>query len=297
MCRFYWDNLRSWSLYKSILIFSILFSSCQPKLFTTKSEIKPENFALLERKVSRNYVISINDFIAMSVFTNSGEVLIDPNNEFIKGSSGGRNTNQNNQRNQQNQQNGNGFNSLMNLPIFQNGQEPRTFMVDTDGFVNLPMIGKIEIAGYTIKEAEDLVKKQYTQFYVDPFVTIQYLNKRVLLFGGLGDQVIPLRNENMTLLEVLAFAGGLQQNGQVDNIRLIRPDAENAFKEPSVQIIDLTTIDGLIAADMDIMPGDIIYVEPRRRLDRSYFSDILTFTSLITSFVTLYVLIRDVSTD
>jgi hypothetical protein len=97
-------------------------------------------------------------------------------------------------------------------------------------------------------------------------------NNRVIILGSPGGVVIPLANDNMNLLEVLALAGGVDGNGggggglyryggKTSNIRIIRGDLKN----PQVEQIDLSTIAGMRKANLQMEPNDIIYIEPVRR--------------------------------
>ena len=74
------------------------------------------------------------------------------------------------------------------------------------------MINDIKLSGYSLLQADSVLKLRYQQFYIDPFVTTGVTNNRIIVLGAVGGgngQVIPLTNDNMNLLEVLALAGGL----------------------------------------------------------------------------------------
>jgi polysaccharide export outer membrane protein len=266
----------------------IFFSSCgslkQNILFNTEKTVNGEVFRHSFESVTANYQIQVNDRLAVTVFTNKGERLIDPNREFKIGDA----------PTQQNGMMGN-QNSIRDLSISSNNMSPVSYLVTQDGTVNLPMVGILELKGLTLSEAEVKLKESYSQYYEEPYVIAQYLNKRVVLMGALGDQVIPLRNENMTLLEVLSIAGDVQSRSKPDNIRLIRGPWDN----PSVKLIDLTSVTDLKDANIIVEPNDIIYVEPRRRIDRESIQDfniIFTpITTLITLSLTMLLLIREAS--
>ncbi len=270
----------------------------QTVLFQTESSINLPAFYEAYISASRNYQITNMDYIAISVFTNRGEVLIDPNNEFEGGSGAPANGDGGG---------GVGFNTGSTLPISANMQRPRNYLVNSRGMVNLPMVGEIKLSGYTLTQADSILTARYSEFYEEPYVMTQYLNKRVVLMGALGDRVMPMREENMTLIELLATASGgggmgqqfmmgssFQQFAKGNNIRIIRGRGE----ETSVQLVDLTTIDGVRRANLDLMPNDVVYVEPRRKLDRQAFSDLntlisplTTLVSAVSSVITLYLLI------
>lgn len=277
-----------------LLAISLTFSSCNFRysvLFSTNREVNPQTFALKANNISRNYKISANDYLAISVFTNKGERLIDPNGEFRA------NINQQTMA----QGGGNNNNNLMRqggqdvrLPIFRNSDIPFSYLVTAEGHVDLPMIGKLKVEGLTLQEASDLLTKEYGKYYLDPFIMVQYLNKRVLVMGALGEQVVPLRNENMTLLEVLTIVGGMQMQANVTNIRLIRPDPVSGFKNPSVQIVNLGSIKGLQSANLDMMPNDVVYIEPRRKFDTTNLGIITGLTGTITSLVSVFLLFKSI---
>lgn len=271
------------------------FSSCrsfqQTILFQTKSSINLPVFHEAYQSASRNYQISPMDYIAISVFTNKGEVLIDPNKEF-EGDTGEATGGQIGS-----------FNTGTTLPISGNMQRPKNYLINSAGIVKLPMVGKVHLAGYTLTEADSILTIAYESYYEDPYVLTQYLNKRVVLLGALGDQVIPLREENITLIELLAMAStsgkrSFQQYAKGNNVRILRGSGENL----SIQLVDLTSIEGVQLANLDLMPNDVVYVEPRRKLDRQTIMDIntvvspfTTVVSAITGMVSLYLLIERLS--
>jgi hypothetical protein len=142
----------------------------------------------------------------------------------------------------------------------------------------------------------------YSQYYEQPFVVTRVTNNRIIVLGavgGGGGQVIPLSNDNMNLIEILAIAGGIDggaigtsnsRTGRTTNIRLIRGDLKN----PQIQIIDLSTFEGMRRANLQVEPNDIVYVEPIRRPFYEALADAGPVFGLAASLVsvlsTLYVI-------
>ena len=236
-------------------------------MFKTEEEVIPGRLALAVQEAEGNYLIRENDYLEINIYTNKGEVIIDPNNRLLRelGGSGG-----------QGGQGGQGSRKL----------NP-DFLVRNDGYVKLPVIGDIQMAGLTLNQADSLLEREYSPYYEGVFVITQYINKRVIVLGSTGGQVIPLLNENITLVEILALAGGVGTQSKVNKIRLIRGDLD----DPEVRIIDLSTIEGMKNASLKIQPNDIIYVEPVQRITTEALRDITPIFSLITSLLTLFVLI------
>ena len=107
------------------------------------------------------------------------------------------------------------------------------------------------------------------------------------MLGAPGGQVIPLQNENTSVVEVVALAGGIDERGKAFNLRLIRGD----LHKPEVFLIDLSTINGVKASMMDVQPGDIIYIEPNRKIVSESAKDFMTVFAIFVNAVTLVALI------
>lgn len=229
-------------------------------LFTTDDELIASSAEMAIHDAESSYIIKPYDYLQLEVFTNKGERIIDPNYELVE-----ENLNNRNQ-----------------------GRPQPKFLVQEDGVVMLPIVGEIKLAGLTLPGADSVLRKEYTKFYKEPYVITTYTNKRVIVLGATGGQVIPLANEQMSVIEVLALAGGIPNEAKGHNIRLIRGDLKN----PTVQVIDLTTIQGLRNAELKVESGDIIYIEPVRKIVSESLRDISPILSVITSMVTLIVLLR-----
>jgi polysaccharide export outer membrane protein len=162
------------------------------------------------------------------------------------------------------------------------GQE---YLVEYDGTVKLPIMGRIKLEGLKIREAEDYIEKLFSKEYDKPFVNIRINNQRVTVFTGLKGQarIVPLIYPNTTLFEVLAQAGGIQDNGKASMVKLIRGDA----KKPKVYKIDLSSIEGMQQADLIVQSGDVIYVESAERAISFVTREIIPWFSLLFGFVSL----------
>lgn len=213
------------------------------------------------------YRIVPNDIIAFSIYTNDGFKLIDLTTSAVS----------------------------VNTPITGGGSSGMNnqtmFLVEPDGQIKLPIIGKIKISGLTVREAEKQLESQYATYYNKPFVIIRVTNRRVLVFpgnNGIG-RVVPLDNENTTLIEALAQAGGLTNVGKAYKIKLIRGDLRN----PKVMLIDLSTIKGMTQSNLLLQANDIIYVESAPRISQEILVQITPFISIITTFALIYQIAND----
>jgi polysaccharide export outer membrane protein len=266
----------------------LLFSSCASNRYYNQrtmfrltdrngNKLDSTKLRVAVNRTARNYVIQPNDFLDVRVYTNKGERILDPNGELqfgtpttIGAATGGRAAgggvvggNRGGQR----------------APVGQgtSGTPSATeFLVQADGTVTLPMVNRVRVSGYSLLQADSVLKASYEEFYKDVFVTTRVTNNRVFILGAPGGQVISLTNDNMNLLEVLALAGGIdggtgggggvgggiyRYGGKASDIRIIRGDLKN----PQVQQIDLTTLEGMRRANLQMEPNDVIYIDPVRR--------------------------------
>lgn len=158
-----------------------------------------------------------------------------------------------------------------------------SYKVEFDGTIKFPLLGRTALKGMTVREAEQFLEDKYSAFYNKPFVLLEVSNRRVIIFPGSEGtaKVVGLTNENTTLLEALAQAGGISQSGKAYKIKLIRGDLKN----PDVYLIDLSTIDGMKQANLILQANDIIYVEPNLRLSKGIMSEILPYLTFVTTII------------
>ena len=158
--------------------------------------------------------------------------------------------------------------------------------VDASGNVRLPLVGEIGVKGMTTSEAEKLIEERFTKFYVEPFVQVNVVNKRVMVFRGQGGdgKVVVLENEHTTVIEAIAMAGGIGEKGKAKSARLIRKIGED-YK---IYAIDLSSIDAMKGGYMPVMANDIIYFDQVKGYTRNFTSDLSTIVGLLTSIIFIY---------
>ena len=247
-----------------IFFLLILFvSSCasykQNIMFKSTEAEAAEKAKKVASETEKNFQIAKNDRLTMEIYSNGGERLIDPNPELSK-------INQNTQT--------------------ASEKEP-VYLVDINGVTKLPMVGDVRLEGLSLKQAEEVLQKEYSRFFKDPYVQLSFVNKRVIVLGAMGGQVIPLENENIRVVEVLALAKGLDNNSKAQNMRLIRGE--------KVYEIDFSTIEGFKNGNMLIQSGDIVYIEPVRRPFSEGLRDYAGIVSMLVALATLITVLSSVN--
>lgn len=161
-------------------------------------------------------------------------------------------------------------------------------IVESDDSIKMPLIGRVKIAGLTVKEAEKFLEKKYDTLYIDPFVNLKITNKRVIVFPGNGGQarVLNMANNNTSIIEALASAGGVLEDGKANRIKLIRKNVDPE-KPALVYLLDLSTIEGIRDGNRIVQAGDIIYVEPRYRPLYAFSREVAPLVTLMSSVLIL----------
>lgn len=167
--------------------------------------------------------------------------------------------------------------------------ESPVYIVESNGMAKLPVLGDVRVEGLTVRNLEDTLAFLYSGEYKNPFVQVRLTNQRVIVFPGAGAEakVIPLLNNNTTLMEALAQAGGIAERGRADKVKIMRSTKEGR----KVYLINLSTIEGLKYADMIVQANDYIYVEPSEQVVRETAKEIAPVISIISSTLVIFTVI------
>ncbi len=136
------------------------------------------------------------------------------------------------------------------------------YIVDINGEITSPILGKIKIGGLKKSEAVALIKEKLQPYLKDPIVTIQFLNYKITILGEVQRPgTYTISNEHTSILQALGIAGDLTIYGRRDNVLLIR-EMEGGKKE--YIRLDLNKTDILSSPFYYLQQNDIIYVEPNK---------------------------------
>ena len=145
--------------------------------------------------------------------------------------------------------------SNQNLQLFSG------YLVDEDGFIDLPLLGRVEAAGQTVESLQFLIRGKLEQFLVDPVVNVRYLNFKVTVIGEVTvPGVIPLPNSRVTVLEAIGLAGDLTDYADRTSVLVVREqDGERSYKRLNFQNDEVFSSEYYY-----LKQNDVIYVEPIR---------------------------------
>ncbi|MGP1590474.1 MAG: polysaccharide biosynthesis/export family protein [Prevotella sp.] len=169
------------------------------------------------------------------------------------------------------------------------------YLVDNNGDIEFPLVGKIHVEGLTKTQCQDIIREKILPYLAKterPLVSVRMSSYRVTVLGEVGHPgVIPVTSEKMSILEALAQAGDLTIYGVRNNVMLIR---EDQFGQKSIHRLNLNDANIINSPYYYLQQNDIIYVEPNKVKAKS--SDvgasttmIFSIVGLLTSFATLVV--------
>jgi polysaccharide export outer membrane protein len=165
------------------------------------------------------------------------------------------------------------------------------YLVDQDGYIDLPMLGRIKAAGLTKQALKDNITKVLVdnKYLLFPVVSVRYLNFKVTVLGEVArPTVVNVPDEKINILEALGFAGDLTIYARRDNIALIREEQGKRI----VKRLDLNSGNLLTSPYYYLLSGDIIYVEPNKS-KVSQASNTRTWLPAILSALGLVVILVD----
>ncbi len=132
---------------------------------------------------------------------------------------------------------------------------------DREGFYNLPLLGKVNLNGMTVFDAQKYLVQRFSEFFVEPYCILRITNSRFIYFNGAGSRsaVVLLPPYRCSLLEAMTIGGGISNRGISSKVKVIRKI--NGKNE--IYLFDMSKIEALQYSEFYIQNGDIIYVEPR----------------------------------
>ncbi len=142
------------------------------------------------------------------------------------------------------------------------------YLVDNDGNVTFPVLGKVRLSGLTIFEAEEKMKDVLKSMLRDPVVRIRLLNFRFTFVGEINAQVTSM-NPRITMIEALAMAGGLTELSDRENIKIIRQRGDQA----DVFYVNLLKEDFVSSPYFYLQQNDIVVISAlKQRPMRMYWT-------------------------
>jgi polysaccharide biosynthesis/export protein len=173
------------------------------------------------------------------------------------------------------------------------------YLVDNKGEVELPLMGRLKVAGLTTIQARELIRDSATHYFVNPAVNVRFLNYVVTVLGDVGNPgTYTVQSERISILDALGMAGDLSISAKRENIMLIREEnGEKIFMRVNLNSSDLVS-----SPYFYLRTGDVLIAEPNKAKAKSatldatrdkYIAYALSSVSIIISVVTLVRLLNN----
>ncbi|PWL39139.1 sugar transporter [Flagellimonas aquimarina] len=168
--------------------------------------------------------------------------------------------------------------------------EQVNYLVDKNGEIDFPVVGKIKIVGLSPSETRELLRDKLSDYLKDPIINIRIRNFTVTVLGSVNRPgTYQVNGEQISILEALGLAGDINIKGRRDNIMVIRD-----FNGTKVyNRVDLNKKDALKSPVYYLTQNDVIYVEPNQsgktasNLDQRASIAVSIISVLVTSTVVL----------
>lgn len=223
------QNRRFGLIFSFLMVSLLILSSCGSKKEVVYFQ-NAGNFETLVDKTSFTPKFKVDDLINIHVSTLNSEASV-PFNLFRGASEGGI------------------------------VAEQVDYLIDKDGEIDFPVIGKLKISGLSSEEVRVLLRQKLSDYLKDPIINIRLQNFSVTILGEVRKPgTYPVNGERITILEALGFAGDLTVKGVRDNVMVIRDfDGTKVYTR-----IDLTKKEVMSSPVYYLTQNDVVYVEPNQ---------------------------------
>ncbi len=165
----------------------------------------------------------------------------------------------------------------------------QTYLIDNQGTIEFPVLGRLELVGMTRMEATEFLREQISAYVSNPIVNIRITNFSVSVLGSVQSPGTFLVNdERITILEAISLAGDSQIYGERHDVKVLRDTngKQEFFK------IDLTSEDVVNSPVYYIQQNDVVYVSPNQpQVNSSKYSPsygiFIAVTGIVISVITL----------
>ncbi|MCL6266216.1 polysaccharide biosynthesis/export family protein [Flagellimonas myxillae] len=137
--------------------------------------------------------------------------------------------------------------------------EQVNYLVDKNGEIDFPVIGKVRVVGLSPSETQNLLREKLADYLKNPIINIRIRNFTVTVLGSVNRPgTYEVNGEKINIMEALGLAGDINIKGRRDNIMVIRDfDGTKVYNR-----INLNNKDALKSPVYYLTQNDVVYVEP-----------------------------------
>jgi polysaccharide export outer membrane protein len=181
-----------------------------------------------------------------------------------------------------------GVNSIETMPGTTNirSAAPSGYLVNKDGIIDFPVLGKLKVTGLTMSQLKDSLAYKLEKFLKDPIVNVRLLNYKITVLGEVARPAsYSLQSERVSVVDAIGMAGDLTIFGKRENILLVRE--ENGQR--NFIRLNLNSSKIFESPYYYLKQNDVLYIEPNKSKVASTDTQTVRNFALITSVITLLI--------
>ncbi len=135
------------------------------------------------------------------------------------------------------------------------------YLVDKNGMIELPVVGKISVSGLKLDAVKDLINEKVSIYYNKPVISVRFANFSITVLGEVAKPatyIVP--NEKISILDAIGMAGDLTIFGKRENVLLIR----DSLGQKCYVRFDLNSSKTFSSPYFYLQQNDMIYIEPSK---------------------------------
>ena len=214
----------------------VLFTACHPQKYIYMTDMPLDRFVPITNKVETR--IKPSDRLSIIVKCKNQELAVPFNAISYQVSQTGETT--------------------------SSGNDATTgYLVDDDGFIDFPILGRLQLGGLTMPQASEYIRGLLTEgkHIPDAVVETRITNFTIYSLGATSSRKLVVPEGHINLLQALAQLGDLQGHAKYDKVRVIREDDGQRMEFD----VDVTTKDLYESPAFFLQQNDIVYAEPKKR--------------------------------
>lgn len=222
----------------SFCLVVIVFSSCRSNKDLTYLMDAANNKTLNNPPPNDEYKVQLNDNLYVSVISPNSEM-----NELYNPAVVGNNRNITN--------------------VWQNleGQFVQGYLVEPDGTITLPSMGKIAVVGLTVREAENKIKAKAQEYLKDVTAKVRLLNYKVTVIGEVTKPGVYYNyNHEYTVFDAISNAGGITNAAKLEKVLVLRRTKTGS----QTYTLNMNSISALSSPAYFLEPNDVVMIQPSK---------------------------------
>jgi polysaccharide biosynthesis/export protein len=257
----------------TIVLFALLsvafFNSCRSNkdlTFLRDSNMSEKNNG---PKVMQSYKIQPNDNLYVSVISPNPEM-----NELYNPATVG------NQR------------TINNVWQNEPGQLVQGYVVESDGSITLPSIGKINIGGFSLREAEDKIEAKAKEYLKEVTAKVRLLNYKITVMGEVNDPGVYYNyNYEYTIFDALSQAQGVKNSAKLERVLVLRQTTEGSQSF----ILNLNSKSALTSPAYFLEPNDVVVIQPSKY--KNVELRLPLYTAALSTVTTLFLVLNFIANN